>query len=29
LLGEHTDEVLVWLGYNEGDIKQLHEEGAV
>jgi len=29
LLGEHTDEVLGWLGYNESDIKELHEEGAV
>jgi formyl-CoA transferase len=29
LLGEHTDEVLVWLGYNESDIRQLREEGAV
>ena len=29
LLGEHTDEVLGWLGYGEADIKKLHEEGAV
>jgi len=29
LLGEHTDEVLGWLGYNDSDIKKLHEDGAV
>ncbi len=29
LLGEHTDEVLGWLGYGEGDIKALHDDGAV
>ena len=29
LLGEHTDEVLGWLGYGEDDIKKLHEDGAV
>jgi formyl-CoA transferase len=29
LLGEHTDEVLGWLGYGEGDIKKLHDDGAV
>jgi formyl-CoA transferase len=29
LLGEHTDEVLGWLGYGEADIKALHDEGAV
>ena len=29
LLGEHTDEVLGWLGYGEADIKKLHEDGAV
>jgi formyl-CoA transferase len=29
LLGEHTDEVLGWLGYDESGIKTLKEEGAV
>ena len=29
LLGEHTDELLGWLGYDAGGIKQLREEGAV
>jgi len=29
LLGEHTDEVLGWLGYGEGEIGKLHEDGAV
>src|SRR5439155_26783442 len=29
LLGEHTDEVLSWLGYGEADIKTLREDGAV
>jgi formyl-CoA transferase len=29
LLGEHTDEVLGWLGYGAADIKQLHDDGAV
>jgi formyl-CoA transferase len=29
LLGEHTDEVLSWLGYADGDIRQLHDDGAV
>ena len=29
LLGEHTDEVLGWLGYEAGDIKKLHDDGAV
>src|SRR5262245_63499380 len=29
LLGEHTDEVLGWLGYADGDIKKLHDDGAV
>ena len=29
LLGEHTDEVLGWLGYGAGDIKKLHDDGAV
>jgi formyl-CoA transferase len=29
LLGEHTDEVLGWLGYDSAGIKTLKEEGAV
>src|SRR5207249_1870191 len=29
LLGEHTDEVLGWLGYAEGEIATLHSDGAV
>jgi len=29
LLGEHTDEVLGWLGYDSAGIKGLHDEGAV
>ncbi len=29
LLGEHTDEILGWLGYGEGEIKAMHDEGAV
>src|SRR5256885_2791418 len=29
LLGEHTEEVLGWLGYDAGGIKVLHDEGAV
>ena len=29
LLGEHTDEVLGWLGYGDADIEKLHEDGAV
>jgi formyl-CoA transferase len=29
LLGEHTEEVLSWLGYGEADIKTLKDEGAV
>ena len=29
LLGEHTDEVLGWLGYGVADIKKLHDDGAV
>jgi len=29
LLGEHTDEVLGWLGYGDGEIGKLHEDGAV
>ena len=29
LLGEHTDEVLTWLGYGEADIASMKQEGAV
>jgi len=29
LLGEHTDEILGWLGFGKDEIKALHEEGAV
>ncbi|MGH7109390.1 MAG: formyl-CoA transferase, partial [Stellaceae bacterium] len=29
LLGEHTDEVLAWLGYGADDIATLHKDGAV
>jgi len=29
LLGEHTDEVLGWLGYDAAGIKTLHDDGAV
>ena len=29
LLGEHTDEVLGWLGYDSAGVKALHDEGAV
>ncbi len=29
LLGEHTDEVLQWLGYGENDIASMKQEGAV
>jgi formyl-CoA transferase len=29
LLGEHTDEVLDWLGYGKNEIAALREEGAV
>jgi len=29
LLGEHTDEVLGWLGYDAAANKALHDEGAV
>jgi crotonobetainyl-CoA:carnitine CoA-transferase CaiB-like acyl-CoA transferase len=28
-LGEHTDEVLAAVGYDDGQIRQLHEEGAI
>ncbi len=29
LLGQHTDEVLVWLGLEESEIAHLHESGVV
>jgi formyl-CoA transferase len=29
LLGEHTDEVLKWLGYGDNEIASMHQEGAV
>src|SRR5215470_5479716 len=29
LLGEHTDEVLGWLGYDKDEIAAMHDEGAV
>jgi formyl-CoA transferase len=29
LLGEHTDEILAWLGYDADAIKAMREEGAV
>ena len=29
LLGEHTDEILSWLGYGSEEIRELHREGAV
>jgi formyl-CoA transferase len=29
LLGEHTDEVLKWLGYADNDIASMKQEGAV
>jgi formyl-CoA transferase len=29
LLGEHTDEVLQWLGYGDADIAVMKQEGAV
>ncbi len=29
LLGEHTDEVLQWLGYGDNDIASMKQEGAV
>ena len=29
LLGEHTDEVLGWLGYGEAEIASMKQEGAV
>ena len=29
LLGEHTDEILDWLGMNEAEIKLLRQSGAV
>ncbi len=29
LLGEHTDELLAWLGYEVGDVARLRDEGIV
>ena len=29
LLGEHTDEILKWLGHNDADIAAMKQEGAV
>jgi formyl-CoA transferase len=29
LLGEHTDEILGWLGYDAGEIKAMHDDGSV
>ena len=29
LLGEHTDEILGWLGYSQDEIATMHDEGAV
>ena len=29
LLGEHTDEVLKWLGHSEAEIASMRQEGAV
>ncbi|MBV8937969.1 MAG: formyl-CoA transferase, partial [Alphaproteobacteria bacterium] len=29
LLGEHTDEVLGWLGYGADEIAAMRKEGAV
>ena len=29
LLGEHTDEILGWLGYDTAEIAVMHKEGAV
>jgi formyl-CoA transferase len=29
LLGEHTDEILDWLGYAADEIAAMHKEGAV
>ena len=30
LLGQHTDEVLSdWLGYDDGQLEQLHDQGIV
>jgi crotonobetainyl-CoA:carnitine CoA-transferase CaiB-like acyl-CoA transferase len=29
LLGEHTEEILGWLGYDVDAIAAMHKEGAV
>jgi crotonobetainyl-CoA:carnitine CoA-transferase CaiB-like acyl-CoA transferase len=29
MVGEHTVEILEWLGYDEGEMKELHEQRAV
>ncbi len=29
LLGEHTDEILAWLGKSPAEIQKLHAEGTV
>ncbi|MGH7092494.1 MAG: formyl-CoA transferase, partial [Stellaceae bacterium] len=29
LLGEHTDEILGWLGYGDTEIKEMHGDGSV
>jgi formyl-CoA transferase/CoA:oxalate CoA-transferase len=29
LLGQHSDELLAWLGYGDGDVARLRDEGVV
>jgi formyl-CoA transferase len=29
LLGEHTEEILAWLGFKKDDIETMRKEGAV